>query len=61
MRRQYESGAKPDWSRFERWASASRQAFAFIDWGYLWHFTNTVTARSRAMAETWRRVRQHYR
>lgn len=57
----FESSPDPDWGLFDRVVLGRPGTFDFIDWGYVWHFTNTVAARSRAMAETWRRVRHHYR
>jgi hypothetical protein len=35
-------------------------AFAFVKYGYVWHFTMMVAAREQIMAETWRRVRANY-
>lgn len=34
--------------------------FGFIDNGYVWHFTNSVSTRAKLMAETWHRVRKWY-
>ncbi len=34
--------------------------YEFIDLAWIWHFTNVVGARDRAMKETWKRIRHHY-
>lgn len=57
----FEETANPDWRRFDAELLASAKPFSFINWGYIWHFSNTLAARERVMAETWRRVRHHYR
>jgi hypothetical protein len=39
------------------------QSFDFIDYSYVWHFTNgfsDVMSRRVAMGETWRLIQQHY-
>jgi hypothetical protein len=34
--------------------------FDFVEYGYVWHFTNAVNTRAAFMRETWRRVQDHY-
>jgi hypothetical protein len=58
---EFEENPDPDWASFEAKVLAYAKAFAFIEWAYIWHFTNTVASRSRVMAETWRWVQHHYR
>jgi len=36
------------------------RAFDFVEFGYIWHFTNVVALRSLVMGETWRRIRHNY-
>ncbi len=59
-RLEFEIDPSPDWTTFEQKAFALPLAFAFIETGFIWHFSNTVAARTRVMAETWRRVKGHY-
>jgi hypothetical protein len=37
-----------------------REAFAFIEDAFIWHFTTTVRARTAVMTETWSRVCHRY-
>jgi len=60
-RLEFEIEPSPDWTGFERKAFALPNAFAFIETGFVWHFSNTVAARAIVMAETWKRVKDHYR
>jgi hypothetical protein len=34
--------------------------FTFVDYGYVWHFSNVSAARAAVMRETWERVARHY-
>jgi hypothetical protein len=56
----YEYQADPDWSRFDEVAFSHPETFEYIEHSYVWHFSNVVKSRARVMAETWRRVRDHY-
>jgi len=60
-RMEFEDNLKPDWRSFRSKALALPNAFDFLNQGYIWHFTNTVAARRRVMAETWKIVRHFYR
>lgn len=57
---EFEFNSDPDWTTFPEKVYGEPSAFAFIEAGYIWHFTNTIAARERVMAETWRRVRAFY-
>ena len=41
-------------------AFARSWAFDFVEFGYVWHFTNVIALRSFVMRETWRRIRHNY-
>lgn len=50
----------PDPVRFAEKAFGRAWAFDFVEFGYIWHFTNVVALRSLVMGETWRRFRHNY-
>jgi len=55
-----ELSPNPDTALFAEKAFARPSAFNFVDYGYIWHFTNVVALRAVVMRETWRRIRQNY-
>jgi hypothetical protein len=50
----------PDSALFAEKAFSRPRAFDFVEFGYIWHFTNVVELRSPIMGETWRRIRHNY-
>jgi hypothetical protein len=55
-----DQSANPDRALFAEKAFARPRAFHFVEYGYIWHFTNVIALRSLVMRETWRRVRHNY-
>jgi hypothetical protein len=55
-----ERGAVRDPDPLVKSLLSSPDTFNFINYGYIWHFTNVVKFRRHFMEETWRRVQAHY-
>lgn len=39
---------------------SASETFAFIERGYVWHFSNAFSTRAEIMKQTWNRVAHHY-
>jgi hypothetical protein len=60
LNRMFEVDEHPDWSTFDNLAFGSPEAFDFVEFGYVWHFTTVIASRYRVMRETWARVAHRY-
>jgi hypothetical protein len=55
-----ENGTSTDEAALAKAIASNPPTFDFIDYGYIWHFTNVVKIRRVVMEEVWRRICGHY-
>lgn len=55
-----ENGSSTDEASLAKAIASNPQTFDFIDYGYIWHFTNVVKIRRVVMEQVWRRICGHY-
>ena len=56
----WENGPSRDEKSLAAVLEAMPEAFDFVDYAYVWHFTNVVKSRRIVMEHVWRRVCGHY-
>ena len=59
-RAEMEANGRADAHRFAQAIEAQLLALGFIDFTFVWHFSNVPALRALAMGEVWRRVRHNY-